>query len=75
MLVRIDIHEHRSNLPAAEVANPQRERPQGSKNKISRKKRTPGLPEIIPPQESELMAISSPLLETPKELNPTEIEI
>ena len=73
--VRIDIHEHRSNPPAAEVANPQRGRPQGSKDKVTRKRRTPGSPETIPPQESELMAISSPLLETPKELNPVEIKI
>ena len=29
--VRIDFHEHISNPPAAEVANPQRGRPQGSK--------------------------------------------
>ena len=72
---RIDIHEHGSNPPAAEVANPQRGRPQGSKDQIPRQRRTPGLPETIPPQESELMAISSPLLETPKELNPAEIEL
>ena len=72
---RIDIHEHRSNPPAVEVANPQRGRPQGSKDKVTRKRITPGLPETIPPQESELMAISSPLPETPKELNPAEIEL
>ena len=30
--VRIDIHEHRNNPPAAEVANPQRGRPLGSKD-------------------------------------------
>ena len=46
---KIDIHEHKSNPPAAEVTNPQRERPQGSKDKVPRKRRTPGSPEIIPP--------------------------
>jgi len=74
---RIDIPEHRSNPPAAEVAIPQRKRgrPQGSKDKLPRKKKFPGIPETIPTQESELMAISSPQSETPKELNPVETEI
>ena len=58
--VRINIHEHRSNPPVVEVANPQRGRPQGFKDKVTRKRITPGLPERIPPQESKLMAISSP---------------
>ena len=67
---RIDIHEHRSNPPASKVANPQREIPQGSKDKVPRKRSTLELPETIPPQESGLMAISSPIPKTPKELNP-----
>ena len=59
------------------MAIPQRKRgrPQGSKDLAPRKRKHPGLPETIPTQESELKAISSPQLETPKELNPVETKI
>ena len=74
---RTEIPKHRCNPLVAEVANPQnkRGRPQESKDKVSRKKRTPRLVETIPARKNELMVISSPLLETPEELNSVETEI
>ena len=73
----IDIPEHKSIPLAAGVVIRQRkrERPQGSKDKIPRKRKLLEIAETIPTQKNEFMTLSSPQLETPEKLNLVETKI
>ena len=74
---RIDIPIDGCNPPAAELAVPQlkRGRPPGSKDKVPRKRKTPGNNKTIPPQIAELRPETFPLLVSPEEETIGEIKL